>query len=235
MTAATQTGYNGVIDFEVKRWLDRLLREPENFYFTLEDMASKVMCTLAYDDPSLSESLTPTTWGLLTQMSPAGPITNILTPLWDYVPETINPWKLAERKRHDYQNKWWLERLAKARSQFAKDHLRSCWARKYLETAHWNQLTSDFEASCVLGMMATVGIFTVAGPLYYYLIAMVLHPDWQRKCQEEIDAVCSSRMPTLADYPNLPVLRACIKETMRWRPNVPTGEQLDIKKTWLCD
>lgn len=54
---------------------------------------------------------------------------------------------------------------------------------------------------------------------------MVYHPQWQARIQQEIDEVCGGDLPTLNDSPNLPILRACIKETMRWRPNVPTGEE----------
>jgi cytochrome P450 len=101
---------------------------------------------------------------------------------------------------------------------------RPCFTRTFLESADKTSISGDYEASCVLGMMALVGIFTVAGPLYYFLVAMVKHPEWQTKCQEELDKVCHDRPPTLADMERLPTLRACIKETMRWRPNVPTGK-----------
>ena len=212
------------MDFEVKRWLVRLLHEPENFYLTVDDLAAKIMCTLTWDDPSLSRQLSPSAWGLLTQMSPAGPLTNVLTPLWDYVPEPVNPWKLTERKRYNTQNAWWMDRLLESRSKLAKNHLRPCWTRNYLETVQSAQFDDDVQASCTIGMMAVVGVFTIAGPLYYFLVAMVLHPNWQRRIQEEVDAVCGDRMPCLADYPKLPILRSCIKETMRWRPNVPTGK-----------
>jgi len=52
---------------------------------------------------------------------------------------------------------------------------------------------------------------------------MVHHPEWFKKCQQEIEEVCNGAMPTLKDAPRLPILRACIKETIRWRPNIPTG------------
>jgi cytochrome P450 len=105
-----------------------------------------------------------------------------------------------------------------------KGKQRPCFTRQFLETAEKTSISGDHEASSVIGMMALVGIFTVAGPLYYFLIAMVHHPEWQIKCQEEIDTACAGRLPTLEDMPNLPILRACIKETMRWRPTVPTGK-----------
>lgn len=222
LTEATNAQYYGVMDFEVKRWLNILLTEPDNFCFSLEDMASKVMCTLTWDDPSFSAYCTTSAWGLLTQMSPAGPITNVLTPLW-HLPHHINPWKIAERKRHDEQQAWWMERLLTVRRNMEKGKQRPCFTKQFLDTEK-TSISGDYEASSVIGMMALVGIFTVAGPLYYFLVSMVHHPYWLAKCQEEIDEACGGRMPNLNDFPRLPILRACIKETMRWKPNVPTGK-----------
>lgn len=209
---------------EAKRWLARLIQEPDNFQASLEDMASKIMCQLTWDDPSLSERLTPSAWGLLRQMSPAGPITNVLTPLW-HLPWAVNPWKRAERRRHDEQQAWWMERLRVAREKHERGELRACWTRQFLErsSSGTTPISGDYEASCVLGMLALVGIFTVAGPLSYWLVAMVHHPHWQAAVQREIDEKCGGRMPRLEDTPKLPILRACIKETMRWKPNVPSG------------
>ncbi|KAK7751333.1 hypothetical protein SLS62_006739 [Diatrype stigma] len=206
---------------EVKRWLARLIEDPDDFQCSLEDMASKVMCQLTWDDPSLSEYCTKSAWGLLTQMSPAGPITNVFTPLW-HLPLPINPWKKAEHKRHDEQQAWWMDRLVTVRKKMDKGQQRSCFARQLLEEKK-TSLSGDYEASSVIGMIALVGIFTVAGPLFYWLVSMIHHPKWQAKVQKEIDEVCKGRLPTLDDTPNLPILRACIKETMRWKPNVPTG------------
>lgn len=222
------------MELEAKRWLYRLIENPDDFAFSLEDMCSKVMCQLTWDDESLSIHLTPSAWGLLTQMSPAGPITNVLTPLWDYLPEPINPWKIRERKRHDEQQAWWMDCLQKTRRLMEKGKQRPCFTRTYLETAEKTSISGDYEASSVIGMMALVGIFTVAGPLYYFLIAMVHHPEWQHKCQEEIDRVCGSQPPAVRDMPNLPILRACIKETMRWKPTVPTGKSNRVSRFDEC-
>ncbi|KAF2838281.1 cytochrome P450 [Patellaria atrata CBS 101060] len=228
LTEATNAQYHGLMYHEVKRWLWRLLQNPDDFAFSLEDMASKVMVTLTWDDPTLSEYCTKSAWGLLTQMSPAGPITNVLTPLW-HLPEFMNPWKIAEHKRHDEQQHWWMERLITTRQKMARHEQRPCFTRTFLENSKSTRISGDYEASSVIGMMALVGIFTVAGPLYYFLVSMVHHPDWMKKCQEEVDLVCGDRLPVLDDYPNLPILRACIKETMRWKPNVPTGVAHEVE------
>jgi hypothetical protein len=191
------------MEFEAKRWLARLVENPDGFYYSLEDMCSKVMAHLTWDDPSISTPLTPSAWGLLTQMSPAGPITNVLTPLWDWVPEPINPWKLRERKRHDEQQAFFMECLQNTKKKMELGKQRPCITRNYLETAEKTSISGEYEASCVLGMLALVGIFTVTGPCWYFLVAMVHHPEWQIKCQEEIDRVCGNTPPRVADLPNL--------------------------------
>ena len=54
---------------------------------------------------------------------------------------------------------------------------------------------------------------------------MISCPDKQRKCQEELDTIVGrSRMPTFADWDNLPYVHATVREILRWRPVVPVGE-----------
>ena len=53
---------------------------------------------------------------------------------------------------------------------------------------------------------------------------MVTFPEVQRRAQAEIDAVVGrARPPTFADAPQLPYVRAIIKEVLRWRPVVELG------------
>ncbi|KAI1456664.1 cytochrome P450 [Annulohypoxylon moriforme] len=220
---ASNAQYHGVMYHESKRWVARLIENPDDYKFSLEDMASKIMCQLVWDDLDLSEQTSTNAWGLLRQMSPAGPITNVLTPLW-HLPLFMNPWKRAELKRRDEQQEMWMNRLLATREKLEQGKQRDCITSKYLEKGEKrSNISGDYEASCVIGMMALVGIFTIAGPLSYWLVAMIHHPKWQAAVQKEIDEQCEGRPPTLDDSPKLPTLRACIKETMRWRPNVPTG------------
>ena len=53
---------------------------------------------------------------------------------------------------------------------------------------------------------------------------MIAFPEVQRRAQAEIDSVVGrDRLPTFADAPRLPYVRAIIKEILRWRPTVPFG------------
>jgi cytochrome P450 len=51
---------------------------------------------------------------------------------------------------------------------------------------------------------------------------MALNPAVQKKAQAEVDRVIpAGRLPTLADFDDLPYTMAVIKETLRWRPAAP--------------
>ena len=53
---------------------------------------------------------------------------------------------------------------------------------------------------------------------------MTLHPEAQRKAQDELDRVIRrDRLPTFADRPNLPYVDALVKEVLRWNPVAPLG------------
>jgi cytochrome P450 len=52
---------------------------------------------------------------------------------------------------------------------------------------------------------------------------MILFPDVAQTAREELDRVCGTRLPTLADAENLPYIRGCVKESMRWMPTAILG------------
>ncbi|KAJ3560779.1 hypothetical protein NP233_g10612 [Leucocoprinus birnbaumii] len=64
---------------------------------------------------------------------------------------------------------------------------------------------------------------TIAG-LTTFMLAMLTHPEVQRKAQEEVDSVVGAdRLPDFSDRPELPYLTAVLKEVLRWNPITPTG------------
>ena len=58
----------------------------------------------------------------------------------------------------------------------------------------------------------------------WWTLAMVAYPETQARAQAELDAVVGrARLPTFADYPHLPYIRAIVKEVLRWRTVGPLG------------
>ncbi len=77
---------------------------------------------------------------------------------------------------------------------------------------------------------ALAGALTIGSPIQSYLLAMCHYPDWQKKLQEEIDTTLQGRCPQWDDREKLPMLRAVVKEVLRWRPPVPTGISTNIPR-----
>jgi cytochrome P450 len=71
---------------------------------------------------------------------------------------------------------------------------------------------------------SSAGFETTSTTLMWWTTAMVAFPEVQRRGQAELDAVVGRmRLPTFADAPRLPYVRAIIREVLRWRPAFPLG------------
>jgi cytochrome P450 len=56
----------------------------------------------------------------------------------------------------------------------------------------------------------------------WWTLAMLAYPETQARAHAELDVVIGrTRLPTFADCPHLPYIRAVVKELLRWRPITP--------------
>lgn len=75
--------------------------------------------------------------------------------------------------------------------------------------------TSSDDAKPKNQTISAIGIF-------FYLMA--IHPEIQKKAQEEIDSIVESgRLPTFEDRPLLPYVEAIYREVLRFAPPLPIG------------
>jgi len=82
----------------------------------------------------------------------------------------------------------------------------------------------DYETAIAqtLGSMQTAGSDTLVSSMMSLFLALFLHPDVQRRAQDEIDAVTGGeRFPNFEDRPRLPFVDAVCREVLRWRPAAP--------------
>lgn len=222
---ARKVDFHGIIEFESKRLIVQLLqRTPKdccNYGDFLEDFAASVACTLSYGAPIHSEAFAKNANDFIYALSPAGAVANIFKPL-SLLPSWLSPGKRLEQRRH--AEEWGLfsklMEIVKKNSNSGRLEA-SQSATLFSKGASFDEK----EATYILGGLTTISIITITSPLRSFVLAMVLHPSWQTAASKEIDRVCGNRMPTQSDSPSLPVLRAIIKETLRWRPVTPLGEQ----------
>ncbi|KAI7285110.1 cytochrome P450 [Hortaea werneckii] len=81
---------------------------------------------------------------------------------------------------------------------------------------------SDHELYFMGGTTTEGGSDTSASIITAFVHAMAAYPSIQQKAQRQIDSVVGpDRSPTWQDFPRLPYIAQCVKETMRWRPVTP--------------
>jgi cytochrome P450 len=158
---------------------------------------------------------------LLSVISPAGALPNVISPL-AALPECLSPWKRYEKQRYAFEREFFLNQMSKVRKEWLEGTAKPSYMRQFLESQEKFQ-TSYVEGAYQVGMMAIAGALTIASPMMSFVLAMVQSPEWLEKTQEELDRVCGDRLPAMADMEKLPILRAVVKEVLRWRPPVPTG------------
>ncbi|PPQ86501.1 hypothetical protein CVT25_008245 [Psilocybe cyanescens] len=89
-------------------------------------------------------------------------------------------------------------------------------------------LSTGEDHSFIKNIAATIysglSIYTTSSAMGTFFYAMVMHPEVQRKAQEEIDNVVGiDRLPTLDDRDSLLYVEALYREITRWRPTLPLG------------
>ncbi|KAH9926320.1 cytochrome P450 98A3 [Epithele typhae] len=94
-------------------------------------------------------------------------------------------------------------------------------AKKYdLEGAGERDLET-FVGDLALTVYAA-GADTSNAAMQAFFLAMAMHPDAQRKAQEELDRVVGTdRLPDFSDMASLPYIRALLKELLRWHVITP--------------
>ncbi|OAL43479.1 cytochrome P450 [Pyrenochaeta sp. DS3sAY3a] len=86
---------------------------------------------------------------------------------------------------------------------------------------------SDFSGTKLanfVGALMQGAVETSALTIRTSIMFLATHPWVQEKAQKEIDALCGvNRVPTFADFKDLPYINCILKEGLRIRPVVPTG------------
>ncbi|KAH7099893.1 cytochrome P450 [Auriculariales sp. MPI-PUGE-AT-0066] len=116
--------------------------------------------------------------------------------------------RMKAQRSHDDPLKWVKAQIAAGTAQpsFALDVL-----------SDMDLAVDEDPIRVVLGNLYIAGSDTIIATLSWFLLAMSLFPDAQRRAQAEIDEVIAGeRLPHLADRPNLPYLDALLKEIVRW-------------------
>ena len=232
LTQSFNNKYYGYITLEAKRYLYQLLQDPLDHFAQTDRFCGRISARLNYGKPESAAAHCKNAGEFIPQISPSGPITNLM-PFLGSLPEWLNPSIKSVRLRREKEEKLWKGLMKDVREEMNEGTANISYARTYFERKETEKGSrafgfEDTEAAYAVGMLCTVAIFTIGGPLYCFVLAMVLYPEWQEKVREEVERVKGHQIIEVTDSPNLPILRAVIKECVRWRPPVPLGKFLFV-------
>lgn len=227
MTKSHEKSYNAYPELEAVRLLDALMRDPIKYGDHLESYVARVTSRLAWGSPTPAEGLKQRARELLIGVSPDGALGNKI-PFIMKLPTIFSPAKAWEARRSKAEQHF-LETLQQSvaasmsvdQGRSAAQQPKQSWTHHFLQGS-WG-FDSNREGAYAVGMHAIAGALTIAAPMQSFCLALSHHPQYQSMLHAEIDRVLGDRLPTSQDIPNMPVLRAFIRETLRWRPPVPTG------------
>ncbi|KAF1964860.1 cytochrome P450, partial [Bimuria novae-zelandiae CBS 107.79] len=209
-------------EIEAKRMLVELLDEPDRYNHALESFIARVTCRLAWGHSEASDELKQRARELLHTVSPTGAFGNKL-PFVMSLPDWLSPAKAWERRRARTERSFFETMQREVEKDAKEKKATPSWMKIFLDNRSKWGFQYELEGAYAVGMHGIAGALTIAAPMQTFCLAMCFYPQYLPMLHEELDRVCGDRPPVAEDRPNLPFLRAIIRECMRWRPPVPTG------------
>ncbi|KAH6879558.1 cytochrome p450 monooxygenase [Thelonectria olida] len=216
-------------DLENKVLLAGILDTPKNFllhirrftYSLSTQMIFGYRCTSNQDPNLLQLFHCFEKWGELSGSSSAQVAD--LYPVLQKLPNFLAPNVNYAKRLHKIEKKLYVGHWMRAKNAILDGTGLPCFCND-IYNAQLTEKFSDDAAGYISGSLLEAGSDTTASTLYGFILAILIWPEIQKRGQEEIDRVVGhDRLPTMEDYDQLPFIRCCIKESLRWMPTVVLG------------
>jgi cytochrome P450 len=221
--------YDPYQELERKQMLDEILTNPDKFYSSLQRFTTSLTATLLFGwrAPSTADSklreLDREFAALQAALGTAAAALLDAFPILRFLPEALLPVKGRVRRALQMGHEVHMENWYAVKEDIEKGTIHPCMSVG-LARAQEKEGITDVEAAYTVGNILEGGMETTSTTLYAFIQAMLLFPEVQAKAQEEIDRVVGSdRLPVMADAADLPYIRRCVKEIVRWFVVGPLG------------
>ncbi|PPJ56275.1 hypothetical protein CBER1_00735 [Cercospora berteroae] len=213
-------------DLENKIMLQGLLDQPDDFLAHIRRYTFSLSTQIIFgyrapdtQDPNLIQLFWSfERWGKLAGSASAQLAD--LFPIIQSLPRALSPnigyAEMLHKKEKDLYVRLWM----RAKNALESGKGTPCFCNDLLRAQKTEKFDDD-QAAYISGSLLEAGSDTTAAILYGSILALIIWPDVQKKVQAGIARVVGSdRLPTIEDYDQLPYVRACIKESLRWMPTV---------------
>lgn len=221
-------------EFEAKQLLFDLLTGNENqrnFYQHMRRYAISIIMTNTFgtrvqgwDHPDAQNAVK--SQGILRNTSrPGAFLVDELPPL-TLLPKWLQPGIRAARQAAQQVLEIKMDLWKRLEEQVVTGQAPHCYAREiYEKKDHWyGQGLTEEHLIWVSTGLVEAGFETTAATLNSIVLQLAANQRVQDEAQKELMRVVGpDRLPTFADMPNLPYVRACIKEMLRMNPILAPG------------
>lgn len=178
--------------------------------------------TPTYEDPKIKQLFEGVAeFAALTQTGTAAIID--FFPWLGKLPDFLVPAQKQAKELHKREKPLYVGHWLRAKEEIQTGCIKPCFCVGMFESQK-RELFSDDQAAYISGTLLEAGSDTTSNTLYAFVQAMLLFPEVQSRAQAEIDRVVGpDRMPVMDDLAQLPYIRACMKETLRWMPTAILG------------
>ncbi|TFK75553.1 cytochrome P450 [Pluteus cervinus] len=229
-TPASMSQYYPVEERETHRFLQRLLKTPDDFVAHIRMTAGAIILRIShgYQVQEENDQFVTLAEEALEQFSiiVGGNFLVNLIPALQYLPEWM-PGAAFKRSA-----RFWTRTLADTVNRpynFLKEQMAlgpaevSVLSRMLQANPNIDSKTESTLKWAAASMYGG-GADTTVASVHAFFKAMIMYPDVQRKAQAEIDAVIGEdRLPTYADRDSLPYVNALALEALRWHSVTPTS------------
>lgn len=140
------------------------------------------------------------------------------------LPRFMQPWLPLLEQMRDVENDFSLQNYQDALIEAEKHPDRPCIAKDFESFVASGEVTVLQAATTCMEILGA-GSDTTANSILFVILGCMANPEVQSKAHEELDRVIGTgRFPTWNDEPNLPYIRAIIKEQQRWRCIAPMSK-----------
>ncbi|KAI1745050.1 cytochrome protein [Xylaria scruposa] len=230
-THLTVMPYLPIQETEVRRFLFRVLKEPNQFLNHIRTEAGAIILKIVYGytvEPSKPDpfiDLIDEAMFHFGAASTAGTWWVDIIPALKYVPEWMpgTGWKKTARQWRATLKEVSEKPLLFAQRRLANGRAEKSFVADFYKGRGDTLSPADNEVLKWVAMnMYAGGADTTVNTITSFFFAMILFPEVQRKAQEEIDQVIgNSRLPTYSDKESLPYINAVLTEAWRWHTVVP--------------
>ncbi|KAJ7496789.1 cytochrome P450 [Mycena latifolia] len=222
--------YVAIQDLGIARLLEALLDDPKDFSNHFRTYTGGTLLNLIYgiryaskNDPHLA--LSAYSANLTSEAMRPGRWLCDSFPWMAYIPEWMPGAYFQHWARHakEMSRRVIREPFERVMAEMRIGAAAPSWVASSLLDDHGHLKIGEDARNIMIsaGSLYSAGTDTTTAVLRTFVLMMILHPEIQRKAQDEIESVVGDRLPTLSDKESLPLTSYIIKECLRICAVVP--------------